>query len=133
MKSSDIKVGMRISYQADSFKQPRYGVVVSAIDSYVRVKFDDSRGEQKVYPFWLKDISQAQAQIEKDYDDFCNEMNTKIAAAVKLLEEAGTMAEEIGVSLRSYDDWSELKDVVDLYIDTSPPAYESSGDWECSF
>lgn len=134
MKASDVKLDMRVSYQADSFNPPRYGVVTSAIDSYVRVRFDGNPGEERVYAFWLKDMGQVQTEIEKDYDNFCDEMNAKISAATKLLQEAATMAEEIGEPLRHYSDWSDLKDVVDLYIDTSP-TYESNdgNEWECSF
>lgn len=132
MKTSDIKLDMRVSYHADSFKPPRYGHVTYVDNGYVQVQFDDTALEERVYPFWLKGVDETQSQIEKDYDDFCDEMNAKIAAGVKLLQEASTMAAEIGINLQTHDDWSELKESVENYIDMSP-VYESSDEWSCSF
>ncbi|HEY5268095.1 MAG TPA: hypothetical protein VII94_03095 [Candidatus Saccharimonadales bacterium] len=132
MKLSDIKLDMRVSYHADGFKPPRYGLVTYLNPSYIQVQFDDTGIKERVYPFWLKGIDETQAQLEVDYDSFCDEMNVKISAAVKLLREAEVMATEVGIELRSYDDWADLKDIVDLYIDTSP-TYYSSNEWECSF
>jgi hypothetical protein len=65
------------------------------------------------------------------YDQLVEKMNIKISRAVELLLEANDLGKQARVNLRNYDDYVDLRDAVNNFIDLNPVyGWSSSG---CSF
>lgn len=69
--------------------------------------------------------------INLDYDSLCEELNGKVDTAIKLLQEANDIATKLKINLRNYDDWTAMKNIMEVYIDTSPQ-YLEVDTWSCS-
>jgi hypothetical protein len=65
---------------------------------------------------------------QNDKDILRVEMETKVADAIKLLEEAKNILGQMGYhDPQKYDKWYKLKDIVEEFIDFDP-----SNAWTCS-
>jgi len=55
--------------------------------------------------------------LELTYDGLIEELNAKVAEAIKALNEAKEIADKASINPRSFSDWNDIKDAVKPFFD----------------